>query len=176
MAAWLTIYGRPLAIPQGDEFMRWGSPRIVEVLFSDLHGLFSWTPIVALGVAGLVPLVRRHRLIGTAAAAAFVLSLYTNSVVADWWAGEAFGARRFVSCFPIFTLGLAAAFDRLEKAPPGVLAGIAAVFVGLNLLLLLQYQTFMHGLDEIAPYPDRLYGLWLARFVVPFSLIRHFVG
>jgi hypothetical protein len=38
--------------------------------------------------------------------------------------------------------------------------------------LLLQYQTFMHGLRTVAPYPKGGYDLWLARFVVPFDLLR----
>jgi hypothetical protein len=48
----------------------------------------------------------------------------------------------------------------------------ATVFVALTLLLLVQYQAFMHGARAIAPYPKGFEGLWLARFVVPFRLLR----
>jgi hypothetical protein len=41
-----------------------------------------------------------------------------------------------------------------------------------NGLLLLQYETFMKGLRDIAPYPGGLYGLWIARFIVPVDLGR----
>ena len=44
--------------------------------------------------------------------------------------------------------------------------------VALNLLLLLQYQLFMHGLRDIAPYPRGLWGLALARFVTPLEFVR----
>jgi hypothetical protein len=41
----------------------------------------------------------------------------------------------------------------------------------MNVLLLLQYQLFMKGLDELAPYPRGVFDMWVARFVVPVRLI-----
>jgi hypothetical protein len=168
MAVWTALYGQPLAIPQGPAFMRWGDPALFAVLFSDNHGLLTWTPVIGLALAGLVLLVRRDRLIGAAAIAFFVSSWYVNAAVADWWGGEAFGARRFVSCFPVFVLGTAAVFDRLRpRLSPAV---PAVLFIGYTLLLLVQYQAFMHGLRDVVPYPRGVYDLWLARFRVPFDV------
>jgi hypothetical protein len=42
--------------------------------------------------------------------------------------------------------------------------------------LLLQYQLFLKGWREIAPYPNGAYGLTFARFVVPFRLLGHWLG
>jgi hypothetical protein len=121
-----------------------------------------------------VMLGRRDPLVAIALGAALLVSWYANAAVADWWAGEAYGARRFVSCFPIFVIGLAGAIrpiaHRLRR-----LASLAALVIVLNGLLLLQYQTFMHGLRTVAPYPRGAYELWLARFVVPFELIRRWL-
>lgn len=174
MLVWQTLYGQPLAIPQGEGFLRWEDPALIAVLFSDWHGLFTWTPIVALAVAG-VPLVwRSDRLVLIAAAAFLVLSWYVNATAADWWAGEAFGSRRFISCFAVFALGLAAMIDRWS--PGGRALTIASgVIVAHTFLLLVQYQAFMHGLRDIAPYPRGAFNLWLARFVVPFDLIARWL-
>ena len=100
-----------------------------------------------------------------------LLSWYVNAAVADWWAGEAFGSRRFVSCVPIFGLGLAALADRWT---PSLRQAAAAtmVLVAHTFLLLVQYQAFMHGLRDVAPYPRGAYNLWLARFVVPIDLVK----
>lgn len=171
LIVWQILYGRPIAIPQGASFMRWGSPHVVDVLFSDRHGLFTWTPLAAVAVSGLFWLWRKDRLAGAAMSLVFVLSLYTNAAVSDWWAGEAFGARRFVSCFPIFALGFAALLDRWRDRLQAMIT-ISGVFIALNMLLLLQYQLFMHGLRDVAPYPEGLSGLGWARFVVPFRLIE----
>jgi hypothetical protein len=174
MMVWNTLYGSPFLVPQGEDFMKWTAPALVSVLFSE-HGLISWTPIVAVSLVGLVMLWKREPMVAAALGAAMLVSWYTNAAVADWWGGEAFGARRFVSCFPILVIGLSAAIQPLaEREPPRLRAigAFAAVVIALNGLLLLQYQTFMHGLRTLAPYPKGGYDLWLARFVVPFDLLR----
>lgn len=170
MLVWQTLYGQPFAIPQGQGFMRWVTPALGAVLFSDWHGLFTWTPIVAVAVAGLAFLRRHERVVFTTAVAFLVLSWYVNAAAADWWAGEAFGSRRFISCFPVFALGLSALLHRWSPSLRSLaIAGGGAV--AHTFLLLLQYQAFMHGLRDLSPYPRGAFNLWLARFVVPFDLI-----
>jgi hypothetical protein len=174
MFVWKTLYGTLFALPQGEGFMRWGEPALAPVLFSANHGLFTWTPVVLLAVAGLFWLARRDRPAAIAAAAFFLMSWYTNAAVADWWAGEAFGARRFVSCFPVFAMGLAALLDRWHTTVERLALAGAAV-VAHTFLLLVQYQAFMHGMRDVAPYPAGGYALWLARFAVPFDILRHWL-
>lgn len=169
LMVWAVLYGHALVIPQGSDFMRWTTPALGSVLWSDNHGLITWTPIVALALVGLVPLVRRAPLVGASALAFFAASWYVNACVADWWGGEAFGARRFVSCFPVFVLGLGALFERLAVTNTGA-RRLTGAFAAYTVLLLLQYQTFMHGLRQLAPYPSGFVNLWLARFRVPFDL------
>jgi hypothetical protein len=174
MIVWMSLYGRPLAMPQGSGFMRWTEPALSSVLFSDWHGLFTWTPITAIAVVGFVPLWKGDRRTAAAAAVFLLLSWYVNAAVADWWAGEAFGSRRFVSCFPVFALSLAALVDWWRPRLPNVTLAGGAI-VTYSFLLLVQYQTFMHGLRDLAPYPGGVYNLWLARFVVPIDLLRRWL-
>ena len=171
MLVWTAVYGRPLAMPQGEGFMRWTEPALIDVLFSDFHGLFTWTPVVLLSVAGLVLLWRRAPSVAAGAGVFLLLSWYVNAAVADWWAGEAFGSRRFVSCVPVFVLGLSAIAERYAQPLARVSAG-ATLVIGHTFLLLVQYQAFMHGVRDVAPYPRGAYNLWLARFVVPLDLLR----
>ena len=146
----------------------------MSVLFSDWHGLFTWTPVVAVAFIGFIPLWKKDRVTTIAAATFLVLSWYVNAAVADWWAGEAFGARRFISCFPILALALAAL---IEWWTPTLrqLAVAGSAVVMYTFLLLLQYQVVMHRLLDAAPYPGGAYNLWLARFVVPFDLVREWL-
>jgi hypothetical protein len=171
---WQRLYGQPFTIPQGSSFMKWGSPALLQVLVSDNHGLFSWTPILLLAAAGVVLLIRRDARIGVPAAAFLIGSWYVNASVADWWGGEAFGGRRFVACFPVFVLGTACLFERWRDRPR-LIAGMTLAFIAANGLLLVQYQTFMHGLRTVAPYPNGWYGLYVARFVVPIELARRWL-
>ena len=175
MVVWEVLYGSPLTMPQTGAWMQWSAPFWWRVLFSDLHGLFTWTPVLALAGVGMVPLFRRDRLVGTALAAALLVSLWANGSVVEWWAGEAYGARRFVSCFPIFVLGFGGFASTWLRTRPRLLVTIA-VFVALNWLLLLQYQLYMHGLGRLAPYPSGAYGLLVARFLVPVRLLGWLLG
>jgi hypothetical protein len=173
MVVWDVLYGQPFALPQGPSFMRWTTPHLAAVLLSDNHGLFTWTPIIVLAVAGLVTFARRLPAAALPIAAVLLVSWYVNAAVADWWAGEAFGARRFLSLFPLFVLGLAVWLQpRQSQSPirPWRLAVVAGLVVA-NGLLLVQYEAFMKGLTTLAPYPREWFDMWLARFIVPFRLL-----
>jgi hypothetical protein len=175
MIVWKILYGQAFLIPQGGQFMRWHDAALIAVLFSDWHGLFTWTPVVALAIAGLVPLWRRDAHVATGVIVLLAVAWFTNAAVADWWAGEAFGSRRFVSATPLFVVSLAALLARWQGRRV-IRAGIVTVVVALNLLLLFQYQMFLKGRRDIAPYPRGAYGLGVARFVVPFHALGRWLG
>lgn len=175
MAVWAVLYGQPFAVPQGPSFIEWTSPNLVAVLFSDYHGLFAWSPILLLAVWGGMLWLRRDRALAGPILVVILLSWYVNAAVADWWAGEAYGARRFLSLFPLFVVGLSAWVQPVDGRPrTGRLLTVAALVVA-NGLLLVQYQAFMKGLRDLAPYPEGV-NLWLARFAVPFRLLGHWLG
>jgi hypothetical protein len=177
MAVWAVLYGQPLAVPQGSAFMQWTSPHLLDVLVSDYHGLFTWAPVLVPAMLGLIALLRRDRALAAPIALVLLASWYTNAAVADWWAGEAFGARRFLSLFPLFTIGLATWLDpaRDGRVPP-VRAAVVAILVLANGLLLLQYELFMKGLRAIAPYPHGWIDMWLTRVAVPFRLLGRWLS
>jgi len=170
MIVWKILYGQPFLVPQGGQFMRWHDAALMAVLFSDWHGLFTWTPVVALAIAGLIPLWRRDAHVATGVIVLLAVAWFTNAAVADWWAGESFGSRRFVSATPLFVVGLAALLARWQGRPV-IRVSVVTVVVVLNLLLLFQYQMFLKGWRDIAPYPRGAYGLGVARFVVPFHAL-----
>jgi hypothetical protein len=173
MLVWHVLYGQPFAVPQGPSFMRWTSPHPIDVLFSSSHGLFSWAPMLVPAVVGLAVFALRQRELRLMLAVLLAGSWYINAAVADWWAGEAFGARRFLSLFPLFVLGLATWLHapgwpfRTRRSRITV---VCILFL-MNGLLLLQYQLYMKGLREIAPYPQGGFDMWLARFAVPWRLL-----
>jgi len=169
MVVWHVLYGRAFAIPQGPSFLQWLAPHPFAVLFSENHGLFSWTPLIVLSVWGLAGFSLAHRRYLLPLAVFVLATWYVNAAVADWWAGEAFGARRFLSLFPLFVLGLAMwlGADRLRF--PRLVAVLA--LTAMTGLLLFQYELFMKGFRDIASYPKGGVHFWTERFVVPFRLI-----
>jgi hypothetical protein len=172
LLAWQTLYGRPFLMPQGAGFMRWTSPAIVSVLFSLKRGLFSWTPALLPAVAGLPLLIRRDRVTGWAVVVVLAASVYVNAAVRDWWAGEAFGARRFIGDSVFFALGLSAVMALPQCARrPGMVRWVSAAAIAYNVLFLFQYQLFMRGMRDLVPYPETARQVFLDRLWLPWVLL-----
>lgn len=117
MLAWWQIYGSPLTIPQGDAFMLWRASKPAFTLFSSRNGLMSWSPIVSVAMLGVLLLALRRgpgRALAVLLLAAFAAEAYVLGATRDWWAGWAFGGRRFLGCSVLFGLGLAVVVDRVH--------------------------------------------------------------
>lgn len=125
-----------------DEFF-FLSPRILATAFSTEHGLFLWTPVLLLALAGLIALARtdpRARVM----LAAWVLLFYVIASYQNWHGQSSFGNRFFISLTPVFVPGVAAALAwmraRARLAPAALVALLAlwnAGFVfqwGLNIV------------------------------------------
>ena len=177
LLAWHQIYGQFLLIPQGSTFMHWTDPAFLSVLFSTNHGLFSWTPAVLPAVLGLLLVARRDAWVALGSVAVVLASTYVNASVDDWWAGEAFGARRFSSLTVFFALGMTGVFAAsFWKHRPSARHWTAVALTVYNLLFLLQYQLFMRGFRELVPYPATAKQIFVDRLVLPWQLIRHWLG
>jgi hypothetical protein len=177
LLAWQAIYGQPLIMPQGEGFMQWTSPAVGPVLFSLKRGIFTWTPAVLLAVIGWRALIRRDALLGWSAVGIGLLALYVNAAVIDWWAGEAFGARRFISYTPFLALGLGEVFSaRFWKERPAFVRWTAIGLSAYNLLFVLQYQLFLRGFSQLANYPTTAGEVFVERLIVPWRLVRLWLG
>ncbi len=118
-----------------------------ETLFSWYHGLFTWTPLAALAVIGLIFLWRADRLLTIAAAVSLLIQWMTNaSADRAFWAANSFGARRFDSCTIFFLLGIAALLAKTPRIG-GVLVALSSLWTMMLFLVgrtldLNAYQTF----------------------------------
>jgi len=103
------IYGNPFETGYpGILTWNWKSPVFLSVLFSSDHGLWSWTPILALSVIGLFFVARRNALLGICSILTFFAFLYFIASYPDWAGISSYGNRFFISLTPIFIVGLAA--------------------------------------------------------------------
>jgi hypothetical protein len=93
----------------------WGSPALVKVLFSSDHGIFSWTPILILAVAGLPFLIKRDALLGVGSLLTFLAFYYFIASYHDWDGLSSYGNRFFISLTPIFILGLSALLSSISS-------------------------------------------------------------
>lgn len=131
----------------------WTCPYILKVCFSSDHGLFSWTPILILAVAGLL-VGRCDRHLKIYSIAVFAALLFTIGCYKDWDGISSFGNRFFVSLTPLFILGLALGFDWLGRAWQERRAAILA-WSGTTALILwnlgLIFQWGMHLIPDRGP-------------------------
>ncbi len=116
LVAWKLLYGRFLTIPQGEGFLDWSSPHLVDALISGDHGFFSWTPAMFAGFVGVALLARSAPLFSGSGLAILLATAWINGSVSKWAGGDSFGARRFDVCVPFAALGLAYLVDRTTAA------------------------------------------------------------
>lgn len=114
MLAWQVLFGAPLTVPQGSGFVDWRAPHLLDTLVSADRGLFTWTPLLLLGLVGLMATLRRQPALTLGCVATLVATACVNGGAADWAAGEAFGARRYDAAVPLLALGLAASLAWLR--------------------------------------------------------------
>jgi hypothetical protein len=157
MIVWKLLYGSFLTIPQGSGFVA-GAPALGGVLFSPRHGLFSWSPLLYVGLAGLAAFAVRQPLRALAALVFLAALARVNAGVADWWGGAAFGGRRFDGALPLFGLGLTLALEALARLarrhPLALPASLLAAFVAWNLLLAAQWRSGAWDYGEAVTFEE----------------------
>jgi hypothetical protein len=160
---WKILYGSFFKVPAGPGTRSWGpglgffdprSPRALDVLISADHGLFTWTPAVLLGLAGLFLVLRKWPLLAGGALAVTVATTWVNGSMADWWGADAFGGRRFDVIVPFVAIGFAAWIDFCRRHPLAAPAFMLALFALWNTGLAALYRGRVVGdtsaLEDVA--------------------------
>ena len=121
----------------------WRSPHFFDTLLDPAHGALLWSPVLALGLVGLIWLARQDRLLAALLLLGFVAQTYLNGAFGTTWhLSGAFGFRRLIECTPIIVLGLACLLD-WAKAKVGIwpLLLISLLLVYWNLGLIAQWTV-----------------------------------
>ena len=134
-------------------------PHFVGVLFSVRKGLFFWTPLLLLAVAGLPFLRRRAPALLVPAVAYLAVITWVVASWSIWWYGGSFGMRALIDAMPVFALGLAALIDaaRGAVARRALMAAIAVT------TLLAVHGMVAYWLHTI-PYDQTTFHQYLASF------------
>jgi hypothetical protein len=105
-------------------------PHVLAVAFSVRKGLFFWTPLLLIAVAGLWLLRKQSASLAVATTLTLLVHFWIVSSWTQWFYGASLGQRAFVDVLPLFALGLAAAISAVLRANPARRAigalGIAA--------------------------------------------------
>lgn len=119
----------------------WFSPKVLPLLFSLQHGLFSWHPLLLFAAAGLLFMYRKNRSLTLALSLIFASQIYVIGAWFGWSGGHSFGSRMLISSLPLLAFGLAALIEWMAKrrALPAV-GLLGAAFIAWNALFFLQYR------------------------------------
>ena len=127
----------------------WGSPSFFALLFSSNHGLFSWTPLLAIATFGLFLLGRRFPSIGLPVICVLFAFYYFMASYPDWPGISSYGNRFFVSLTIFFVLGLAVTLDwvsshfRSQRVASLWLGAALSIFVIWNFGLIFQWGAHL---------------------------------
>jgi ABC-type branched-subunit amino acid transport system permease subunit len=88
------------------EGFNWGEPHILDILFSYRKGLFLYTPMFLLALAGLYAMHRQHSFSAWAWLGFFGVLTYVLSSWWSWWYGGSFSSRPYVEYLPLFAIPL----------------------------------------------------------------------
>lgn len=138
------LYGSLLNAGYENEAWYWTAPKVLPVLFSSYHGLFTWTPVTLLAVVGLALFASTHRQAGACAMGAFALFVYLVSSYQFWHGASSFGNRFFLSFTPLFILGLAALYESATRfTRKSFCQAVSVALVLWNALFIFQWGSNM---------------------------------
>ena len=145
-AFWYTTTGRWLVDGYEGEYFDWAHPALAGTLFSSRHGLFFWSPLLLLSVAGFLwyGAARRGRRdpLWACYGASGLCLWYLNSSWHQWWFGDAFGGRAFLELAGFFVAGLVFLVEMTRTLQPRLRAALfsgMALAVGYNAVLMALY-------------------------------------
>jgi len=150
------LYGGAFVVRGAGNSLDLAHPKILEVLFSARNGLFSYHPLLLVGLAGFLWLLASRpaempQWFLWTLLATFLAQVWVNASVHDWWGGHSFGQRKLLSSLPLFALGLTFLLEKIRRRSGNrftrpVLA-MAAVVAALGLYLVL-IHVFVWSYDE----------------------------
>lgn len=125
-------------------------PHLLNVLFSFRKGWLIYTPVMILGLTGLLLFFRSHRSTAAGLLFYFLISFYIICSWTEWWYGAAFSCRPVITSYPILAIGIAAFLTWLSQKRT-VLKITAGIFVVLcTALNLFQWWQLQEGIYD--PY------------------------
>jgi hypothetical protein len=138
-----------------------GSPHVLNVLFSTQKGLFFWSPVLLLAVIGMFVAHGWSRKLLVPVAIVFAIHTYLVAAWFDWQFGGSYGHRAFVDGFGLLTPFLAASFAWAASRARifWFVAAFASASVFLSIAQMIQY--WMH----IIPFSDTTWEQYRALFL-----------
>lgn len=139
---WKIASGHWLLYSYNNEGFYWKQPMIWQGLFGFRKGWFIYTPLMVLGLPGIVLGIIQRRNFMPALILFFILAFYLVFAWWCWWYGGSFGMRSMIDFYPLWLLFIGVLIDTLYlKWKLSGFFFLALVVYGIHLNL---FQTFQY--------------------------------
>ena len=147
MLAWYLQTGHFIVYSYQGYGFNFLSPQIVNILFSYRKGLFIYTPVLLLGLAGVFRwLYKREYYAFFSWMFFFCILTYVLSSWCFWYYGGSYGLRAYIDFYAIFFIPFALMFNHLASWSRLMVILLAFFIIPLNLIQTYQYKTYiLHG-------------------------------
>lgn len=148
---WKSIYNKYLTVPQGPGFLTFPPHYVLQVLFSTRNGWFAWTPLMLIGLCGLVYAAIRVGpqfwpwLVVLAAEVVVV-----GGIPPAFCQDESFSARYLTTQVPILLVGMMVLLCRVQRPVRNLLVVVACACCLFTVLSAIQFRL------NLVPHDSRL--------------------
>jgi hypothetical protein len=140
VAIFMIQTGRPWVDTYGKESFDFTKPEIINILFSYKKGLFLYTPMYLVSLAGLFFIYRKQKWVVISLAIFILFFTFIVSSWWSWWYGGSFSSRVYVDILIFFMMPLAYLLEAARKKFYRMF-----LIIGLFLIIALcQIQTYQY--------------------------------
>ena len=150
MIYWKYSHGTFITWTYANEgFTNWNHPKILELWFSTISGLFLYSPLVLLMIVGMIIMIIRKIPNGWLSLVLFFLISYIFSSWYCWYFGCSYGQRSFVEYYSVFIIPLGFFILEIPKIMnhffKNLLILLIVAFSYYNVKMILEFEKCFFG-------------------------------
>jgi len=132
----------------GEGFTNWRHPMIAGVLFSPVNGLFTYTPLALMFIAGTVMMIVHGKSNGWHVAAIFLLVTMICATWKMWYFGCSFGQRSFIEYYAVLAVPFGYLFTRIFGMRRFIGSTVLLFIIFLFAYFNLRYTVSLYRFDH----------------------------
>lgn len=148
--AWYLQTGKLFLYSYPGESFNFGSPQVINILFSFRKGLFVYTPVLIISIIALIWLTfKRNYYLVITWFLFFIILTYVLSSWYCWYYGCSFGLRAYIDYYTVFFILIALLINGLHIILKIPLIVISLMAIPINIIQTYQYKEMILLWDEM---------------------------
>lgn len=147
---WNYMFGAPIHYSyQGESFSNWNDPKLAEIWFSPLNGLFIWNPVWFVFIAGVLLMIILRERNGILLLVFFLLTSYIIASWHSWFFGCGYGHRAFVDFLPLVAIPFGVITEKIvrirTRIPAALMILLLSAMSFYNIRIIYNYSGCFSG-------------------------------